>query len=136
MCTVKSVLCLSSLLAGLAVPVAAEQPSPDILTIWDQFSISNAIASKCVKPDGNKLARFLLNYQIVSTHASLKLSQTSKDWTPERIDRAMKERYVQIDQAMAAAIAQETCQGPKIMEALKRFDMQAGLDFSTAKDAK
>jgi hypothetical protein len=115
-----------------AAPAAAQQQGPDILAIWDQFSVSNAIASRCVKPGGAKLAKFLLNYQIVTTHAALRLQQKSPDWTSARIDQAMKGRYGEIDEAMAAVIAQETCDGPKVKEALRRFDVQAGIDFSGA----
>ncbi|MBX9633561.1 MAG: hypothetical protein K2X44_01145 [Magnetospirillum sp.] len=116
-------------LAMFAAPAAAQQERPDILTIWDQFSISNSIASKCVKPDEAKLAKFLLNYQIVSTHAALRLKQMSPEWSSARIDQAMTGRYTEIDKTMTEVIVQESCDGPKVKEALRRFDMQARIDF-------
>ncbi|WP_173976219.1 hypothetical protein [Magnetospirillum sp. LM-5] len=120
----------------MAAPASAQQQGPDILTIWDQFSVSNTIASKCVKPEEDKLTKFLVNFQIVTINASLRIQQLRPDWTPERIDQAMKERYGQIDKSMAAVIAQETCEGPKVKEALRRFDFQAGIDFTGANKPK
>ncbi len=123
-------------LVGFSAPAMAQQQGLNILTIFDQFAVSNAVASKCVKPDPAKLAKFLLNFQIVSTHASIRLQGISPSSSNERIDQVMKDRYGEIDKHISSVIAQETCNGPKVREALKRFDVQADIDFSGAMKPK
>lgn len=115
-----------------ALPVMAQQTGPDILTIWDQFSISNAIASKCTKPADDKLNKFLSNYMTVTVHTSMRLKELRPVLTSAEIDQSMKDRYAQIDKAIANVIAQESCDGPRVQEALRRFDFQADLDFWAA----
>ncbi|WP_454016787.1 hypothetical protein [Azospirillum sp. Marseille-Q6669] len=114
-------------------PAMAQAQGPDILTIWQQFSVSNSLASKCVKPDKAKLTKFLENYQIVSTHAALRLKQMNPEWGRDRVDKTMAEHYAAIDKAVSEFLAQETCGGQKTKEALQRFDMQAEMDFSRNK---
>ncbi len=91
--------------------------------------VSNAVASKCVKPDGDKLAKFLMNFQIVIMRVSLDAKKMSTDVTQEQIDNVMADRYARIDKTVTEIIGRETCGGPKIKEALRRFDAQAAMDL-------
>lgn len=117
---------------GMSTGAAMAQPL-DILQIFDQFAVSNAVASKCVKPDGDKLAKFLLNFQIVWINASLNLSKASSDMTPERADQALKDRYADVDKKVTEIIGEESCDGPRVKEALHRFDVQSSMDLTGAR---
>lgn len=113
---------------GLVSPAAAESRI-DILEIFDQFMISNAVASRCEKPDEQKAAKFLANMNTVRIFATKKLMQMSKDATEKTIDKAAVERYRRIDKAISDVIAREGCDAPQIKEARKRFDVQAEMNL-------
>ncbi|UKJ75860.1 hypothetical protein [Azospirillum brasilense] len=114
-------------------PAVAQQQGPDILKIWQQFSVSNSLASRCAKPDNEKLTKFLANYQIISTHAAHRLKQITPEWSPARIDMVMAEHYSNIDRTISEILIEETCDSQRTKEALQRFDAQADMDLSKSR---
>jgi hypothetical protein len=123
---------LTALILGIAIaaqPATAEQKPPYIFQIVDDFMTSNAVASKCTKPDAEKMSKFLVNFDIVTRVASVEMKKLRPDATSEQVEKTMQDRYQQIDKGVSDIIHQETCDGPRIHEILRLFDVQAGMDL-------
>lgn len=119
---------------SLIAPAAAKSKL-DIVTIFDQFMISKAIASKCARPDETKRAKFFLNMETVRFYATQRLKQMYPKATDEMIAKGAMQRQAELDKGASEIIAKEGCNSPQIKEALRRFDMQADMNlFESTKD--
>lgn len=113
-----------SIFIAASNPVYAEEGF-GILKIFDQFVISSAAASRCVKPDSETLNHFLANFQMVSIYASLELKKQYPKYTKDQIAGAMKRKSEFITQKMFEQIREKGCDDPAIQEVIKRFSVQA-----------
>lgn len=109
-------------------PVMAQEIGPEILDTFDNFALSNAVASRCVRPDGAVLQNFVPNFQQVSRSTAIYLKQRTPTATEAAVTKAMEDRYKQIDARVIAAIHEEGCDGPKVQEAVQLFRDLAKLD--------
>lgn len=113
---------------SLAAPAAAKSKL-DILTLFDQFMISKAVASKCARADEEKRAKFLLNMERVKFSATRRLKRMYPKATDEMIAKGSEQRQSELDNGVSEMIAKEGCDSPQIKEALRRFDVQAEMNL-------
>ena len=110
----------------LAGPALAEPPRHDtILTILDQFMIARSVSAKCGRTDAATTAAFLRRYRLVTEQAMVALKALSTDLTRDRIEKVMADHYSEIDRRVTAIVAQESCDGSHIKEALQKYDSVA-----------
>ncbi len=110
--------------------MVAQQLVPDILTMFDQFTVSSIVAGKCATPDMDKLAKFVMNYQRVSGQAMTEIRQTTPDVSPYQVNTTLIDRFAVAGKSASAILDEEPCDGPRVREALRRFDVQASMNIS------
>ena len=109
-------------LMTLAGPVWAEQPNSEILQALDQAMIERSVAAKCAIPDPAKDAAFRKLYQAITAEAEIALKSLASDLDQAHIEKVMAQHYGEIDHHVTAIIAQESCDGSHIKEALQKYD--------------
>lgn len=114
-----------SLLLVTANIAYAEEKTPDILQIFDQFASSNAAASKCTKPSKETLTKYQANYLMVSLFTSQKLAEKYPKYTKEQISKAMKRKSDFISDKVFKIVKEKGCNDPSIQQLTKRFNLQA-----------
>lgn len=107
---------------------AFDQPDEGVMDVYDNFSLSNSAASRCVLPNGSVLKNFIPNYQLVTKGAALYLKQMTPTLSDDAIGQILKRRYTGIDQKVAETIAQEGCDGFNLRQILKQFENLAAMD--------
>lgn len=113
------------MLALLAGPARADQPTSDILRTLDQVMIERATAAKCAAPDSAKAAAFRKYYQTVAAEAETVLKTLASDLDRSHIEKVMAQHYDEIERRVSAIVAQESCDGSHIKEALQKYDSTA-----------
>ena len=110
----------------LAGPALADPPRHDtILTTLDQFMIARSVSAKCGRADAATVSSFQRHYRLVTEQAMVALKALSSDLTQDRIEKVMADHYGEIDRRVIAIIAQESCDGSHIKEALQKYDSVA-----------
>lgn len=109
-----------------ASPVKAQQKL-DIVQIMGQFVQANHAASKCLKPDGETLARFLHNFKIVTIRASEEVRKRNPALSDQQIGENFKKGQEAVAKQIDAVLAVSGCSDPRIQDLLKRFEIQANL---------
>lgn len=108
------------------------QDKLDILQIFDQFLLANHAAIKCIKPEPETLARFLLNFQVVSIRAAQEIQKRNPNFTNQDAQEFMKTRSDFQDQRVKEIIQASGCNDYRIQDLLKRFQMQADMSVITS----
>lgn len=98
---------------------------PNILKIFEHFTLTSAAASECIKPEKSELTSFLANYQVVTIHALQELQRRKPDLSKEQAQEIIKNGASKATEAVRSVIAKEGCGSPKIQDLIKRFHMQA-----------
>jgi hypothetical protein len=110
------------MLAMLAGPAWADPPTSEILQILDQVMIERSAAARCAVPDSARAAAFRIRYQAVAAEAQEALKSLASDLDLSHIEKVMVQHYDEIDRRVAAIVAQESCDGSHIKEALQKYD--------------
>ena len=108
---------------------AIAQDKIDILQVFDQFLLANHAASKCIKPDRETLGKFLGNFQVVWVRSAEEIQKRDPKHTREEIGRFMKAKSDSQDQRVKEIILSNGCNDPRIQDLIKRFYVQANLQF-------
>ena len=109
----------------LAGPARAEPPNSEILQLLDQVMIERSVAEKCAASDSDKAAAFRGHYQSVAMAAKAALKSLASDLDQRHIDMVMDQHYDEINRHVLAIVAQESCAGSHIKEALQKYDSAA-----------
>jgi high-affinity K+ transport system ATPase subunit B len=111
-----------------AAPALADPPRHDtILVTLDQFMIARSVAAKCGRADAAAQASFQRQYRMVAEQATLALKALASDLTQDHIEKVMADHYGEIDHRVTAIVAQESCNGIHIKEALQKYDTVANV---------
>jgi len=113
------------MLAMLAGPAWADPPTSEILQTLDQVMIERSAAAKCAIPDSAKAAAFRKYYQAIAAEAQTALKNLASDLDLSHIEKVMTQHYDEIDRRVTAIVAQESCGGSHIKEALQKYDSTA-----------
>lgn len=113
-------------IAMLAGPALADPPDKGILAMLDQFMITRSVAAHCGRGDAVSTASFQSRYRRVTEQAMTALRTLASDLTQDRIEKVMDDHYSEIDRRVVAIVAQESCEGSHIREALQKYDCVAG----------
>jgi phosphoenolpyruvate carboxylase len=109
-----------------AAPALADPPRHDtILATLDQLMIARSAATKCGRADGPTQASFQRQYRLVTEQATLALKTLASDLTQAHIEKVMTDHYGEIDRRVTAIVAQESCNGSHVKEALQKYDSVA-----------
>ncbi len=111
--------------ALLAVPAVADGQSGDSLRMLDQFMAARSAALRCGTAKPVTLAAFRSNYRDVALRARAELKSILTDLDDALIEKVIASHYDDMDRHMAAMIAQESCDGPHIRDALQHYDSGA-----------
>ncbi len=112
------------ILLSSSILVLAEDDT-DILKIHDEFVISNAVASRCIKPDKETMVSFLANFQMISIYVIQKLQKQFPDNTQEDILNALDRKAEVLTKKMNTIIAEKGCSDSDIQQFIKLFHAQA-----------
>ena len=112
-------------LAIVAPPALADAPSGDALRILDQFMIARSAVARCGAAEPSTLAAFRGNYREVASQARAELKSILSDLNDTLIEKVLSDHYNDIDHRTLATIAQESCDGPHIRDALRKYDSGA-----------
>lgn len=101
------------------------QDDLDILTIFNQFVISNAAASKCENPDQKTLHVFSVNFQMIYNRASIKLEKKFPKYTKKKINEVLKNKFEITTRRTVELVRKKGCEDQNIQVVIKRFYVQA-----------
>ncbi len=105
--------------------ISSAQEKLSILDIFDQFALTNAAASKCIKPDSDTLKHYLSNFEMVTVRTSMELQKQYPNRTKEQILEAIKKKAELLSQNVHDVIREKGCSDPRIQDLIKRFHLQA-----------
>jgi len=97
----------------------------DILKIFEHFTLANAAAGKCIKPEKSELTSFLANYQMVTVLTIQEIQKRKSGVSKKQAQEILKAGSTKATKAVHSVIAKEGCESPKIQDLIKRFHMQA-----------
>lgn len=97
----------------------------DMLKIFEHFTLANAAASKCIKPEKSELTAFLANYQMVTVLTLQEIEKRKPGISKEQAQDILKAGSTKATEAVHSVIAKEGCESPKIQDLIKRFHVQA-----------
>ncbi len=101
-----------------------------IFQIFDQFHMASYAASKCVKPDEKVLEKFQSNYVVVGIRAAEALEKRSPGASKQVIANSVKRRAEFLDEKVGEIVTSGGCEDPRIQDLIKRFYVQANLEFA------
>lgn len=107
-------------------PVAAQQKL-DIIQIMGQFVQANYAASKCLKPDQDKLSRFLANLKVVTVRAAEEIRKRNPSMSEQQVAESFKKGSDAVENQIDGVLETGGCSDPRIQDLLKRFEIQANL---------
>jgi hypothetical protein len=116
--------CLAAACAGitmLAGPALADPPDKSILATFDRFMLTRSAATHCGWGDAVSTASFQSRYRRVAELASAALKELASDLSGAAIEKLMSDHYSEIDRRVSITVAQESCEGPRIKEALQQY---------------
>jgi len=121
----------AAVLAGVMMltgPAWAGSGGADILNTLDQYMIAHAVAARCNHADGPGAATFQHKYLLVTARAAAALKLLASDLAQPNIEKLIRNHYDEIDRRVAAVIAQESCEGSHVQQALQKYDTVANSD--------
>jgi hypothetical protein len=104
---------------------AIENDEIGVLRLFDEFVSSGAAASQCAQPDDLSAARFLSNFQWVSTHAHLEIGRQLPGSGAEVISAELARRSKEVKDRTHALVRAEGCEAGQVQDLVKRFAIQA-----------
>lgn len=110
-----------------AVFPAVAQQKLDIIQIMGQFVQVNYAASKCLKPDQDKLSRFLANFKIVTVRASEEIRKRNPSMSEQQVAESFKKGSDIVENQINGVLVTSGCSDPRIQDLLKRFEIQVNL---------
>ena len=120
----KSIIgCTFLLLAITNLAISDEQIG--ILQIYDQFVISSAAASRCIKPDPEDFKNFMANFEMVTVRSGQELERRNPDKTKEQIASSIKERGTEITNRVFDLVKERGCEDKDVQQIVQRFYAQA-----------
>ncbi len=123
-----SALALAAGLLPLQSVVAAEPVRNDeigVLNLFDEFVSSGAAASQCAQPDDSSAARFLSNFQWVSSHATAEIGRQLPTSSPLEVAAELALRSKGIKDRTHALVREQGCESEPVVVLVKRFAIQA-----------
>jgi hypothetical protein len=120
-------LAVSPALAAQAAdaPPAITEDEVGVLRLFDEFVSSGAAASQCASPDDYAAARFLSNFQWVSSHATREIGRQLQGMPPDAAVTELARRSKAIKDRTHALVRAEGCEARSVQELVQRFAIQA-----------
>lgn len=124
-----------ALRAGLAAALLASTPAAlaqnklDIVEIMRQFILAEHAAKQCLKPDQQTWARFEANRRIVVVRSTQEMLKRKPGATVRQVSEWYARSTVPVMEHMDAIIRTKGCGDPRIQDLLRRFEIQANLQF-------
>ncbi|MET0293091.1 MAG: hypothetical protein ABW136_12090 [Steroidobacteraceae bacterium] len=110
------------------VATAAEPIQNDeigVLKLFDEFVSSGAAASQCAQPDDTAAARFLSNFQWVSSHATAEIGRQMTESNPIEVAAELARRSKDIKDRTHAMVREQGCEAEPVQLLVRRFALQA-----------
>ncbi len=116
-----------AVILAFAIPPLAVAQQLDIVQIMGQFVQVSYASSRCAKPDQEKLANFLKNFNIVYTRGTEELKKRNPTKSEHQVLQGLKQSVAAVEKAIDEVIRDKGCNDPRIQDLVQRFDMQANL---------
>ena len=104
---------------------AVENDEIGVLKLFDEFVSSGAAASQCAQPDDLAAARFLSNFQWVSTHAHLEIGRQLPGSGAEVVSAELARRSKEVKDRTHALVRTAGCEAGPVQDLVRRFAIQA-----------
>ncbi len=109
----------------LAGPAWAGSDAADVLANLDQLMIARAVATQCGRAESANTGTFQHKYELLTARAVAALKILISDLSQPHIEKLISNHYDEIDRRASAVIAQESCEGLHIQQALQKYDSVA-----------
>jgi hypothetical protein len=105
------------------------QQKLDIIQVMGQFVQANYAASQCLKPkpELQTIAKFDLNFRIVTIHATEEMQKRKPELSKQQVYDIFKKGADAVQKQIDEVIRTKGCSDPRIQDLIKRFDIQANL---------
>jgi len=106
----------------LTGPAWAGSDAAKVLGTLDTLMTARSVAARCGRADAGL---FQQKYELVAARAVAALKILVSDLAPPHIQKLIDTHYGEIDRRVSDVIAQESCDGPRIRQALQKYDSVA-----------
>jgi len=110
---------------GSATPPAIVDDEIGVLRLFDEFVSSGAAASRCAMPDDASAARFLSNFQWVSSHATREIGRQMPESRGEDVAAELARRSKAVKERTHELVRAEGCSAQPVVDLVRRFTVQA-----------
>jgi hypothetical protein len=111
--------------AAEAAPPVITDDEVGVLRLFDEFVSSGAAASQCTRLDDYAAARFLSNFQWVSSHATREIGRQLPDSPADAVSAELARRSKAVKDRTHAMVRAEGCEAPGVQQLVQRFAIQA-----------
>lgn len=120
-------LAAAALLPVTAVTAAEPIQNDEIgvLNLFDEFVSSGAAASQCAQPDDTEAARFLSNFQWVSSHATAEIGRQMAGSNAVEVAAELARRSKDVKDKTHAMVKAQGCDAEPVRVLVRRFAAQA-----------
>ena len=106
----------------LTAPAWAGSDAAPVLGTLDELMTARSVAARCGRADAGA---FQQKYELVTARAMAALKILVSDLAPPHLEKLIDTHYGEIDRRISDVIAQESCDGPRIQQALQKYDSVA-----------
>ncbi|WP_444909242.1 hypothetical protein [Microbulbifer sp. TRSA005] len=99
--------------------------TPEILKMYEHFTLSSAAAGKCYQPKKPELASFLANYELVTRMSSQYIKEKRPQLTEKQTAQILLDAGKRATDRVYQEIESASCMSPKIQDLIKRFKVQS-----------
>ncbi len=96
-----------------------------IFDMYERFTLTSALAGKCLKPEDDELTSFLSNYQMVTTYALQEIRKRKPKMTKDQAMILLKKNGTKITTAANNLITIQGCESEAVKESIKFFHVLA-----------
>ncbi|GEM_PF-4765975 len=109
----------------LTGPAWAGSDAATVLATLDKLMTARSVAVRCGRSDATAAGLFQQKYELLTERAMTALKILISDLAPPHLEKLIETHFGEIDRRVSAVIAQESCDGPRIQQALQKYDSVA-----------
>lgn len=110
--------------SAIFATTAFADDSSNIFGIYEQFVVSSAAASRCIKPTPADLEKFTANLMLVGKLVGQELERRNPQATKEQLLSTMNQRSNDLTTKTYDLVKERGCEDKDVQQAIKRFHAQ------------
>ncbi len=121
-------LAVAGLLAALIFPTGTMAQGATIYQVFDQFVISNAVASSCYKAEPKTVLKFGENFNAVISAAAMDMMKNNPGLDKKLATKTLQDRMDLLTKNVKEKVKETGCDNPQAKQMVELFKKQAALE--------